>query len=128
MNQLRELIRQYVVGEIDFPAFPRAMVVGFLSSRNADEAVENAAAAIDVDCSYFSERLIDDGQLKRNIVLRLQPRQTAAVAGAVVFLAGYEFSTEFPNLRSPIPASGTFSSSSAQSAANVELAPETAAA
>lgn len=109
MNQLREIVRQYVTGAIDFATFRRAMVVDFLSSRTAGDAVESVATAIDIDCSDFSEGLIPEDQLKRDIVLRLQPQQTSNISRTVLFVANYDLPVEFPNLESPTAASGTCS-------------------
>ena len=55
MEELCELVRQYVAGEIDYSAFRRDMVVRFLSTRNADPAVEKIAMDIGDVCADFSE-------------------------------------------------------------------------
>lgn len=121
MRELRELVGKYMAGEIDFPGFRRAMVVGFLSSRNLETATESVATAIEVDCSDFSEGLIVEDQLKRNLVLRLQPGQTTNVASAIVFLLNYDCPVTVANSESPNTTSGTFSGLSAQSAASAQL-------
>jgi len=120
MRELRELVGRYIAGETDFAEFRRAMVVGFLSSRN-EPAVESIATAIEVDCSDFSDGLIAEDQLKRNIVATLQPWQTTNFPGTVVLLANYDFPAALPSLGIPSSANGTFSGACEQSIVSAQL-------
>jgi hypothetical protein len=79
MKELRELVRQYVAGEIDYSAFRRAMVVRFQSKRNADP-VQNAVNAIGDACADFSESLLPEPNLKEALtraIAESDPRTTA---------------------------------------------------
>lgn len=127
MKELLQLVRQYVAGEIDYPAFRRAMVAGFQSSRNADLAIQNAVNAIADASMDFSESLISQEELKRKVVLAVQAR-TASIGASIVFSVS-DFDCQMLQVSKnsdlipwgarfgfPISASGTVASSDPSSA------------
>jgi len=123
MKELRELVRQYIAGDMPFADFRRSMVVQFLTARNAEAAAESVSSAIDVDCSDFSEGMISEEQLKRSLVSRVQPSaQGISAVGPVLFLADYDISVAVaPSVAFPIAASGTLSGAVASSPISFEL-------
>jgi len=82
MNELRELVRKYLAGEVDYPEFRRAMVVGFQSRRNADSAVQAAVNAIGDALADFSENLLSVAALKKSLTVAIaesDPQSNAIV-------------------------------------------------
>jgi hypothetical protein len=82
MNQLRELLRQYVNGAIDLSTFRQRMVVQFLSVRNADPAVEQMANLVECECADFSEGLVfSEDALRQSLSLLCDERSPFLVRG-----------------------------------------------
>jgi hypothetical protein len=59
MNELRELVRQYVEERIDFGEFRRTMLQRFLRTKSPESGTQDAVVAIEAECADFSEGLID---------------------------------------------------------------------
>jgi len=89
MNELRQLVRRWLAGNLEYPAFRREFVQRFQTVLNADPAVETAANVIESDCSDYSEGLIDVNALKRKAALAVQSRSVTVETG--IAAAVYDF-------------------------------------
>jgi len=91
MNELRQLVKKWMDGLLDYRKFRGEFVARFLSTLNADPAVELAANSIESECSDFEENLFELPELKRRVALSVQGAAVMAV-GSVSF----QFVTPLP--------------------------------
>jgi hypothetical protein len=117
MNELKQLVRRWLAGDLDYAQFRREFVQRFQGVENADEAVEVAANAIESDCSDYSENLIDVDTLKQRVALDVQRRLiTAQNAQIVISVVDFDRTIAVEDRQGriafPAAASGTASSES----------------
>lgn len=60
VEQLRQLVRRYISGDLDYAHFRAQFVADFLSVRHADALVERLSNAIESFCSDLSQGYLAD--------------------------------------------------------------------
>lgn len=85
MNQLRELARRYVAGEINYAAFRQELVAVFQPASDNDALVEQLYDIFESGCSAFAHGILDEAGLK-NLLSKsaTQPQMSFAVNGAIL--------------------------------------------
>jgi len=71
MNGLRKLVKQYTVGESQFPEFRRAFVTRFLAIADKDPVKWSTVMQMESEFDDFAEGVISEDQLKLNLTAKL---------------------------------------------------------
>jgi hypothetical protein len=122
LSKIRSQLLAYADQQLAYADFRQWIADAY--AEHAESGQQSAelhlCRSIEWACAEYSESFVSEDQLRQNLLLIVQPQPVATLRAAnVLFLANYDLFLE--DLQGPPSASGTFSSSSAQSPAGGEL-------